>query len=217
MKKRRLKKFYLSGFLLVMFAAWTVLVRFVDVQPIAPNDTQVGFATLNIFIHRLTGVNMFLYDLTDFLGLIPIGFAFYFAIWGLLQLVKRKSIFKVDRNIILLGLFYVVLFAVFLLFELYPINYRPLLIEENLEASYPSSTTMLVVFVMLTASMQLKVRLNNSLMQKTASILIYVFTAFTVVARLISGVHWFTDIVGGLFFSLGLAVMYSALTLKNDL
>ena len=215
MKKRRLKKFCLSGFLLVMFAAWTVLVRFIDVQPIAPNDTQVGFATLNIFIHRLTGVNMFLYDLTDFLGLIPIGFAFYFAIFGLLQLVKRKSIFKVDRNIILLGLFYVALFAVFLLFELYPINYRPLLIEGNLEASYPSSTTMLVVFVMLTASMQLKVRLNNSLMQKTASVLIYVFTAFTVVARLISGVHWFTDIVGGLFFSLGLAVMYSALTLKK--
>ena len=215
MKKRRLKKFCLSGFLLVMFAAWTVLVRFVDVQPIAPNDTQVGFASLNIFIHHLTGINMFLYDLTDFLGLIPIGFAFYFAILGLLQLVKRKSIFKVDRNIILLGLFYVDLFAVFQLFELYPINYRPLLIEGNLEASYPSSTTMLVVFVMLTASMQLKVRLNNSLMQKTASVLIYVFTAFTVVARLISGVHWFTDIVGGLFFSLGLAVMYSALTLKK--
>ncbi len=215
MKKRRLKKFCLSGFLLVMFAAWTVLVRFIDVQPIAPNDSQVGFASLNIFIHRLTGINMFLYDLTDFLGLIPIGFAFYFAIWGLLQLVKRKSIFKVDRNIILLGLFYVALFAVFLLFELYPINYRPLLIEGNLEASYPSSTTMLVVFVMLTASMQLKVRLNNSLMQKTASVLIYVFTAFMVVARLISGVHWFTDIVGGLLFSLGLAVMYSALTLKK--
>ena len=77
-----------------------------------------------------------------------------------------------------------------------------------LEASYPSSTTMLVMCVMPTAVMQFNVRINNRTVRRTVAVLIAVFTAFVVIGRLVSGVHWFTDIVGGALFSSGIVMIY---------
>ena len=104
-------------FMLVLFVVWTVLVKMVDVEPIGPNGSSVGFATLNGFVHELLGVHMALYDITDWLSIIPLLFIFAFAVLGVVQLVKRKSIFKVDNSILILGGFYAVVMAVFVLFE----------------------------------------------------------------------------------------------------
>ena len=131
--------------MLATFALWTVLVCIVDVQAIGPRGSEVGFATLNDWVHGLTGVNMTLYTVTDWLGLVPIAVAFGFGIFGLVQWIRRKSLRAVDRSILALGGFYVAVMAVYLLFETVVINYRPVLIDGYLEASYPSSTTMLVL------------------------------------------------------------------------
>ena len=125
-------------FLLVGFAVWTFLIQMVDVQPIGPNGSSVGFAMLNGWFHQLTGVHWTLYILTDWLGLVPIFVCLIFAGVGFVQLVQRKSLFKVDLDIILLGVYYVLVIFGYLLFEMVPINYRPVLIEGFLEASYPS-------------------------------------------------------------------------------
>ena len=196
--------------LVAAFALWTVFVRFVDVQPIGPEGSSVGFATLNGFVHELTGVNWFLYTITDWLGLVPIAVAFGFAILGLVQLMKRKSLWKVDRSILALGVFYIVVMAVYAFFETVVINYRPTLIEGYLEASYPSSTTMLVTCVMPTAAMQLNARIKNTVLRRCAVIVIVAFTAFMVIGRLLSGVHWITDIIGGALLSAGLVTTYDA-------
>ena len=137
--------------MLAVFVLWTVLIRFVDVEAIGPRQSSVGFATLNGYIHNLTGVIMSLYIITDWLGLVPIGVAFGFAVLGIVQCIKRKSLLKVDRSILTLGGFYIVVMAVYILFEIVVINYRPTLIDGYLEASYPSSTTILVMCVMPTA------------------------------------------------------------------
>ena len=119
--------------LLAAFVLWTLLVRFVDLKPIGPNGSTVGFATLNGFFHSLTGVHMWLYNLTDWLGLVPIGTAACFGVLGLVQWIRRKSIFAVDNNIFLLGAFYIIVIAVYALFEIVVINYRPILINQCLE------------------------------------------------------------------------------------
>ena len=153
MEKIRKKMFFMGAGFLGAFVLWTVLVSYVDVRAIGQNASSVGFATLNGYVHNLTGVNMFLYTITDWLGLVPIGVAFGFAVLGLVQWVGRKSLFKVDRSILALGGFYIIVLAMYIFFEIVVINYRPVLIDGYLEASYPSSTTMLVMCVMPTESL----------------------------------------------------------------
>ena len=194
--------------MLVAFVLWTIVVRFIDVKAIGPRESTVGFATINGFIHNITGVHMALYNITDWLGLVPFAFVLGFAILGLVQLIKRKSLLKVDYSILVLGGFYIVVMAVYILFEIVVINYRPTLINGYLEASYPSSTTMLVLCVMPTAIMQFNTRIKNSTLKRIVASVITVFTVFMVVGRLISGVHWFTDIVGSTLLSTGLVMMY---------
>ena len=207
MEKKNKKVLVLGVTLLATFVLWTVLVRFVDVQKIGPRESSVGFATLNGYIHNLIGVNMSLYTITDWFGFVPIAVALGFAILGLVQLIKRKSLCKVDDGIIALGVFYIVVMAVYILFEMVVINYRPILVDGYLEASYPSSTTILVMCVMPTAAIELKVRIKNTFFRRCVIIAIINFTSFMVVARLLSGVHWITDIIGGALLSAGLVMM----------
>ena len=208
MEKKNKKRLVLGVSLVVAFVLWTILVCFVDVRAIGPEGSSVGFAALNGFVHELTGVNWFLYTITDWLGIVPIAVALVFAILGLVQLIKRKSLWKVDHSILALGVFYIVVMAAYIFFEVVVINYRPTLIDGYLEASYPSSTTMLVMCVMPTAAMQLNARIKNTVLRRFAVIAIVVFTAFMVIGRLVSGVHWITDIIGGALLSAGLVTMY---------
>ena len=161
MKKTRKKTGIIGISLLAAFALWTLLLRFTDVRPIGPRESSVGFATLNAFVHELTGTHMTLYTITDWLGLVPIFVAFGFAILGLVQWIKRKNLFKVDQSILALGVFYIVVIGAYLLFERIVVNYRPVLINGYLEASYPSSTTLIVLCVMPTAMIQLHARMQN--------------------------------------------------------
>ena len=212
MKKKNKRWLVCAASLLMAFVLWTVLVRFIDVRAIGPEGSSVGFATLNGLVHEFTGVNWLLYAVTDWLGLVPIAVALGFATLGLVQLIKRKSLWKVDHSILTLGIFYIVVIAAYVLFETVVINYRPTLIEGYLEASYPSSTTMLVMCVMPTAAMQLNARIKNAALRRCAIIAIIAFTAFMVIGRLISGVHWISDIIGGALFSSGIDFIYYSIT-----
>ena len=210
MEKKNKKMLVWGVSLLWVFVLWTVLVRFVDVRAIGPRESLVGFATLNGYVHSLTGMHMSLYEITDWLGLVPIAVALGFAILGLVQWIKRKSLLKVDRSILVLGGFYMIVIAVYIVFEMVVINYRPVLINGYLEASYPSSTTMLVLCVMPTAIMQLRARIKNEILKRGVISAIHVFIAFVVIGRLLSGVHWFSDIIGGALLSAGLVMTYHA-------
>ena len=206
--KRNKTNLLTSIALFIAFALWTALICIVDVSPIGPNNSHVGFATLNKAVHSLTGVNMTLYVITDWLGLVPIITAFCFAVLGLIQLIKRKSILRVDRSIIALGIFYIAVITTYILFEYVVINYRPVLINGYLEASYPSSTTMLTLTVMITAIMQLQDRIKNKALKNAITLIIALFTAFMVIGRILSGVHWITDIIGGALISTALITLY---------
>lgn len=199
---------------LLLFVLWTVAVCVIDVKPIGPQQSCVGFATLNAFVHDLVGVNMFLYSLTDWLGLVPFCFIMFFAIRGLIQLIKRKRLLSVDKSILVLGGFYILVLSIYVLFEFLTINYRPVLISGVLEKSYPSSTTMLALCVMPTAVDQLSGIIKNKKLKIAVDAAIIVFTVFMVVGRVLSGVHWCSDILGGIFLSAGFDMLYFGINKK---
>ena len=195
-------------FLLGLFAVWTWLVQTVDVQCIGESGTRTGFAALNGWFHRLTGVHLWLYTVTDWLGLVPVFVCLLFGALGFGQLVRRKSLLKVDRDLLLLGVYYVLVIGCYLVFEMFPVNYRPILIEGRMEASYPSSTTLLVLSVMPTLICQTGRRLGEERARRWITGLSIGFSAFMVAGRLVSGVHWLTDIVGSVLLSAGLFCLY---------
>ena len=209
MKKEAKVTLFIAIALFLLFIIWTALVSTIDVHPIGPDGSEVGFATLNGRFHSLTGANLWLYELTDLLSIIPLLFVCGFGCLGLFQLIKGRRITSVDFSILALGGFYIAVFAGFLFFEIFVINYRPILIEGVLEASYPSSTTMLVMTIMPTAIMQLYSRIKNKRFANAISVIMIAFTAFMVIGRIISGVHWITDIIGGALLSASLAMLYS--------
>ena len=208
MKRNGQKELYRGLGLLGCFGVWTWLVQTVDVQAAGPAGEAVGFAGLNGWFHGLTRVHWTLYTLTDWLGLVPVAVCLWFAGLGLGQWIRRRYLGKVDFDILLLGLYYGSVILMYLLFEAVPVNYRPVLIQGRLEASYPSSTTLLALSVMPTAIFQGNRRLNGAGSRRVLGLAATGFSLFLVLGRLLSGVHWLTDIVGAALLSGGAFQLY---------
>lgn len=205
----KIKRQFILGIALSgLFILYTVSLTFVDMQPIGPQGSCVAYAGLNKALHEWSGVNMTLYNITDWAGVAVILIALDFAVLGLAQWAKRKSILKVDSSILTLGVFYILVFGAYAFFEFHVINRRPVLIAGILESSYPSSTTMLAMCVLPTAIMQYRRLIQKPLLRNTVTVFCGLFTAFMVIGRLVCGVHWFTDILGGLIFSVAMILLY---------
>lgn len=215
--KKKCSYFTISAGLLILFIIYTAAIMSIDVKSIGPNASLVGFATINGWIHNLVGVNMLLYDITDWASIVALFVAVGFGILGLVQLIKRKSIARVDSSILVLGGFYLLVISAYLFFEFHVVNYRPVLINGFLEASYPSSTTMLVMCIMPTAMMQFRRLIKDKKISRLINRFCSLFTVFMVGGRLLSGVHWFTDIFGGALLSAALVMLYFSFNKFIDL
>lgn len=207
------KNLILSLILIIFAVTFVFLVKSIDVQAIGVNDTDIGFAALNQFIFNVTGVNILWYHITDWLGIIPIFMSFIYAIIGFIQLIKRKSLLKVDKEILSLGVLYVVLILVYILFEKVIVNYRPILMNGFLEASFPSSHTLMAICI-CGSSIMVNKKLFKNKISKFSNILSLIIIIVTILGRLISGVHWFTDILGGLIISAALLMTFYSVLQK---
>lgn len=202
--------FVLTFLLFLAFVIYTILIMKVDVQAIGPENSEVGFATFNSNMAEVFGINMIWYNITDILGKLVLMVPVAFGILGLVQLIKSKSLKGVDGDIIALGVFYILVIGAYAFFEVVVINYRPVILDEGLEASYPSSHTMLAVCVMVTAIIQFGKRISNKFLLAVADSIATIILLVVVVGRFVSGVHWFTDICGGLLLSSALVVLYAS-------
>ena len=210
------RELFLGLTMLGAFALWTGLIQCIDVQPVGQNGTNVGFATFNVWFHGITGVHMGIYTVTDWLGLVPIAVCLCFGVLGIMQLVRRRSLLRVDADLLLLGAYYIVVILCYLVFEMVPINYRPIPIDGIMEASYPSSTTLLVLCVMPTLKFQADRRAKVSAARGAATAFVIVFSALMVLGRLVAGVHWATDIVGAALLAAGLFALYTSAVAFTD-
>ena len=204
--KRDKRNILISAILILASIVFTILVKVVDVQSVGVKGSNIGFATVNMLVFNTLGVNMLWYHITDWLGLIPVFIAIGYTILGVIQLVKIKSLFKVYKEIIILGIFYIVVIAIYVLFEKVIINYRPILMNGYLEASYPSSHTLMTI-CLCGSSIMINKKLFNNKFSKYINIISVIVILVTVIGRLISGVHWFTDIIGGIIISISLLMI----------
>lgn len=196
----------------LLFGGFTYLVKTYDVAAIGPDGTSVGFSKINIYIHNFTGFNPEWYEITDLIGYVALAIAALFALTGLIQLISRKSLFKVDREIIGMGVLYVVVVGLYVLFEKVIINYRPIIMPNATapEASFPSSHTMLIMTVLGAAIILFKRKVSSKGVRTLITLICGVTIVVTVLGRLYSGVHWFTDIVAGVLLSMSLIELYGA-------
>ena len=208
------KKCITSAVCFGLFLLLILLIKTVDVAAVGPEGTEIGLSKLNVAVHNLFGENLDWYKVTNVLGYLAILIGLCFAAMGGLQLIYRRSILKVDKEILLLGALYVVTVIFYIFFEKVIVNYRPILLPdgEGVEASFPSSHTMLSC-VILGSGLQLlkKYGKKNKTLQLVLTVVFAVMLALIVAGRLISGVHWFTDILGGILLSVALLNAYEGL------
>ena len=218
MLMKRNKKLIIAGICGLLFAVLIALVRLVDVQAIGPEGTRIGLSGLNRFVFETLGVHMIWYEITDWLGIAAIFTAFLFALTGLAKWIRRKSLLKVDEEILALGGLYLTVIGFYVLFELVIVNYRPVLMPGSVhpEASFPSSHTMLVCVILGSAIPLLSKYVKSEVLCRALRIICDVIIVITVIGRLVSGVHWFTDILGGILISVMLLNMYTAILEKKE-
>ena len=209
MKKVR-NDFIMAGVVLLISIIFTILVSTVDVQPSGISGTNLGFSTINHSVFDSIGTNDAIYLATEILGYIFIIPAAFFAVLGIIQLIKRKNFKKVDLHFYaLLGL-YIAVAATYVFFELVAVNYRPILIDGKAEASYPSSHTMLAITVLLSSFLMICRLVKNRTIKFVALGVTVVCSVAMAILRLYSGVHWATDIIGGILISISLVLIFNA-------
>ena len=212
MKKRNM---LISIILTIVSIIYIYLVKTFDVEAIGPKNTSVGFSKINKYFIDLVGLNQNIYKVTEIVGLIILIIVGIYGIIGLVQLIKRKSLFKIDREIISLGILYVLMITVYILFEKVIINYRPVLLDGKLEASFPSSHTMLSLCVCISSLIVSKKYVPKKYINITTFITVLLLT-IVFLGRTLSGVHWISDIVGGVIISSTLLMyFYTILTWKK--
>ena len=213
-----MKKYTDAILFALLFVFFTLLVRVIDVQVVGPQDAWIGFAGLNVAVHEFFGMNLLWYKLTQILGIAAIALAGLFAVTGAVELIKRKSLLKVDRALLMLGVIYIIVIVLYVLFEKFAVNYRPVILDpaEGLEPSYPSTHTMLILTIFGTAIRACGFYSKNTKLLVGARVFALIIMALTIVGRLICGVHWLTDIIGGVLISLSLICLYRALTTKKE-
>ena len=210
------KRWLLIGAILAGCAIiFTILVKFVDVKAIGPEGSKVGFAALNGAFAKL-GFHSFFYDVSQGMGIIALLLAAFFAGLGIKQLIEGKSLWSVDQGILALGVLYVIVILLYIIFDKLPLNYRPVILSarKGLEASYPSSHTMLSIAVFGSAAFLIKDLIRDKRLIKTLQQILVAFLIITILARLISGVHWFSDIIGGMLIGGALVAFYAAVLFR---
>lgn len=207
--KNKIRNNYISAIIfLVLFVLFTILVKTVDVKPAGPQGSLIGLSTVNTFVFDSLGQNGVWYAVSEGIGYLALLVAFSFAVLGLLQMLRRKSVFKIDADILALGVLYVVTVIAYVFFETVIINYRPVLVGGLLEASYPSSHTMLIVTILGSAGIQIDKRIQNKSLKNVLKAGCIVAIVATAVGRVASGMHWITDVIGALLLSLFLVLTY---------
>ena len=204
------KRFIAGSALLAIFIIFTLLITLVDVKASGESGAMVGFSSVNSAFFECFGSNDGLDTVSDVILLLSFAYVFGFALVGALQLIKRKSLFKVDKHVLLMGALMVVLAIIYVVFELFEINCRPILVDGVLEASYPSTHVLFSTTILASSTLLLQRMVKNRRLLIAAYGITASLGILGIVSRTLSGAHWITDIVASVILSLALVTLFSA-------
>ena len=200
--------------LFALFFVFTLLVATVDKAAGNAPGTEIGFSHLNLAFFNATHKNGEIsngwYKLTEFLGYLALAEAAGFAVYDVAQLIVRKSLKKIDKDLFVLAAAYVLLAIFYVAFEKIVVNYRPVLENGEIAASYPSSHTMLTITIASTGIFMLRRRMTCLPALISAETLSGAVMLVMTVGRLLSGVHYFTDILGGVLLATAIVMLFAA-------
>ena len=214
---KKFKKYIcISIILFVVSIIFTLMVKNIDVNAIGPEGSSVGFSTINQKVHDTFNYNEKWYKISKYCGMIPIMLACFYVGRGIKQLIQKKSLKNVDKRLYALGALYILFVLVYFFFEKVIINYRPILEDGKLEASYPSTHTLLAICLCGSSILISKYFIDNKIVKNVLNIFTIIIMIIIVVGRIFSGVHWFTDIIGGIIISLCMLSSFYTIILKLD-
>ena len=141
MKNKTKMKVVLAILAFAAAVSWIVIVLKVDVGKVGPKGKEIGLSLINSSFHDIwhyddIGYNKLWYGITQGIGAFSLAVAGCMGLFGIWQLIKRKSLLKVDKCIIVLGILYAVTFGVYMFFEVVVINYRPVLMPDQTEPTW---------------------------------------------------------------------------------
>ena len=200
-KKSKSTALFASIILLISSVVFTAAVSFLDVRQNPDGGQNIGLSTVNLAFHNAFPYNGLLYNISEYAGYVPVLFALFFAIMGAVQAFKHKSLKKVDNAFYFLAVYYVAVGFVYLIFEKFCVNVRPIMLDGEWEASYPSSHTLFAITLSASTILVNNIFYAKSKWHKVLNILAIIFMISVPIMRLFSGVHWLSDIVGGVVIS----------------
>lgn len=164
---------------------------------------------MNDAIFNFFGENKTLDKISDVLLIAMLAIVAGFALSGLVQLIKRNKLKKVDSEILAMVPSLLLLVAVYFVFEkIWVLNYRPILINGIAEPSFPSTHTLIAVTVLGMTMMALPKYIKNRKQRILIDVLALIAMAAMAFLRVASGMHWMTDVLGGVIFGIDLVLVY---------
>ena len=200
-KQSKSTALFASILLLISSIVFTVAVSFLDVKENPDGGHNIGLSSVNLAFHKTFPYNEVLHNISEYAGYIPVLFALFFALMGAGQALKHKSFKRVDNVLFFLAGYYVIVGFVYLIFEKFCINVRPIMLDGEWEASYPSSHTLFSITLSASAILVNDIFYAKAKWRRPMNVLAYIFMLSVPVLRLFSGVHWLSDIVGGVIIS----------------
>ncbi|MBQ3830409.1 MAG: phosphatase PAP2 family protein [Spirochaetales bacterium] len=192
---------------LVIFLLFTYMVMKYDTAPVGFGGSVIGFSRFNTAFHELFPGDKGCYAASETLGYICLMLAGANAIIAIADFIRHRGIMNMHRRNIITMCYYAVVVAFYVLFEFVVINQRP----TEAEASYPSSHTMLALCVLYSEFVLLGFAAERNRSWASVFRIVCIVAMLSMIAfRLLSGVHWFTDICGGILLSLSLMMFYRA-------
>lgn len=164
---------------------------------------------MNDAVFNFFGENKTLDKISDVLLIAMLAIVAGFALSGLVQLIKRNKLKKVDSEILAMIPSLLLLVAVYFVFEkIWVLNYRPILINGIAEPSFPSTHTLIAVTVLGMTMMALPKYIKNRRQRILIDVLALVAMVAMAFLRVASGMHWMTDVLGGVIFGIDLVLVY---------
>lgn len=214
MKKEAIN-FILAIVFLVLSAGFIYGCKNINVDKVGPNKVEVGYSSINEKVFNKLGKNDKYDKISDYLLYEAMATVGIFGVIGLYQLIRRKSLLKIDGDIWMLAWYYVLVVAVYVGFDKLSINLRPILTEKGAEPSFPSSHTLITFCFLGVTMIQASDRVRKKALRWFINIVCIGSMLAMPILRLLAGMHWFSDVVGGIIIGHVFVLAYKAFYLRH--